>query len=148
MKIQKRFDQSATIAVSVLLLVASPIKAEPQAASGVTIAITDNLSDNSIALVVRDPSSLHKEIVVLKRMNANEETLEAVLAVLETLRRGDGRPTHKTITRVTSLGSSFGSPSPELRARTRSFLARLAQQPRTQIGNLGLGRWLPLSDIP
>lgn len=119
----------------------APISAQDGEQTPVFIAIPQTFPDvDARVVLMREPG---RDVVVLDAEDATPESLHIALQILERMKRDHPRPADRGQL-VPITGFVYQSPlDPERRSALESVLADLRGRPLANIGNLGLGRWMP-----
>jgi len=135
----------AAVAIAIVALVAAmlvlPLVAHGQTTGqqGFFVAIPDVFPDiEARALIIREPG---KEVLLLRREEATAEVLAMSLVTLRRVRRDNPRLEHGEMIPVVNFVITRDM-TDGYRARMEELLARLADRPTTNVGNLGRGRWI------
>ena len=136
--------RSLTVALLVGSVMAQQSLGQQPRSQAVIVAIVDSLPDpKAIALVYRYPDR-QKDMIVLRRSDATPIALGGALDLLDHLRQAVPVPSAGRF-EVAALQSATPGPGvagTHRRDRAARILARLANQPMTAVGKVGLGQQL------
>ena len=135
----------AAIAITIFLIafviLMLPLRLHGQDASqrGFFVAIPDVFPDiEARALIIREPG---KEVLLLRVEEATPEVLAMSLVALRRARSENPTLDHGEMIPVVNFVITRAMTA-EYRASMVAVLARLAERPTTNVGNLGRGRWV------
>jgi len=124
-----------------LACTALPVLGQASPNNPIFLSIPQQFPDlDARAVLMREPG---RDVVILKESDATPETLRVALAVLTRMRRDHPLPPDLAQL-VPITGFVFeGSLDPDERVQLEAALAELEERPLSNLGNLGMGRWLP-----
>jgi hypothetical protein len=134
---------AAFLGLIVLLGVCAPAPLEGQdsATTPIFLALPETFPDVEARVVlIREPG---RDIVVLKSDDAEPETLQVALLLLRRMTREHPvSPDRGQLIPITGFVPR-SELDPEERSRLEEALSDLGSRPLADVGNLGLGRWMP-----
>lgn len=142
MNTHARYAAALTLLVALTAtLPAAPLAAQDAEHTPTFLAIPQTFPDvEARAVLMLEPG---RDIVLLHEDDAEPETLQIALDVLARMRRDHPRPAERGQL-VPITGFVYRSPlAAERRAALQSTLDELQRRPLANVGNLGLGRWMP-----
>jgi hypothetical protein len=133
----------AALAAATLLLT-SPLAAQPARGATITIALADSLPiATAKAVVVRQADG--GTLLALDRRHATPELLGMGLALIRSVSRTPLPPGQQRVMPIQG-GVSERQASPARMAFLRARLNELTRRPHGQLGTLGRGRFLAITD--